>query len=259
MNALDPSAPADLQDAAPVAAGTLHGVGLGPGDPELMTVKAVRLVQASPVLAYFAKKGRRGNARTIVDRWIAPGTEELPLYYPVTTEIHFADEAYVREVGGFYDAAADRIALELAAGRDVALVCEGDPMFYGSFMHVFVRLQDRARIDVTPGVTGMSGCWTAAGRPITWGDDVLTVLPGTLPGDELTRRLRDTDAAVVMKLGSNFPKVRAAIEAAGLADRAVYVERGTMAGERVIPLKDKPDDEAPYFSLVLVPGQGRRP
>ncbi|WP_181706164.1 precorrin-2 C(20)-methyltransferase [Chthonobacter rhizosphaerae] len=257
MNMIDPAAPALPQ--ASVTVGTLHGVGLGPGDPELLTVKAVRLIQASPVLAYFAKKGRRGNARTIVDPWIAPGTEELPLLYPVTTEVHFADEGYVRELSGFYEESAERIALELLAGRDVALVAEGDPMFYGSFMHLFIRLKDRFRVTVTAGVTGMAGCWTAAGLPITWGDDVLTVLPGTLPADALTQRLRATDAAVIMKLGTNFPKVRAAIEAAGLLGRAVYVERGTMAGEKVLPLKDKTDDAAPYFSLILVPGEGRRP
>ncbi|WP_181704198.1 precorrin-2 C(20)-methyltransferase [Chthonobacter albigriseus] len=260
MNIIDTTA--DLvgrDDAQPVEVGTFHGIGLGPGDPELLTVKAVRLIQASPVVAYFAKKGRRGNARTIVDRWLAPGVCEMPLLYPVTTEIHFADEGYVSALAGFYEEAAEAIALELSAGRDVALVCEGDPMFYGSFMHLFVRLKDRFKVSVTAGVTGMAGCWAAAGLPITWGDDVMTVLPGTLPEDALTARLKGTDAAVIMKLGTNFAKVRAAIEAAGLTGRAVYVERGTMEGEAVMPLADKTDDKAPYFSLILIPGEGRRP
>jgi precorrin-2/cobalt-factor-2 C20-methyltransferase len=222
-------------------------------------VKAVRTIEAAPVIAYFAKKGRRGHARTIADRWIAPGCEELPLLYPVTTEIHFGDPAYVDQLRAFYDESAERIGAHLAAGRDVALLCEGDPMFYGSFMHLYVRLRGRYDVCVCPGVTGMSGCWTAAGEPITWGDDVLTVLPGTLPQDVLAARLAETDAAVIMKLGHNFPKVRAALAQAGLAERAVYVERGTMEGERIMRLADKSDDEAPYFSIILVPGRGRRP
>jgi precorrin-2/cobalt-factor-2 C20-methyltransferase len=242
-----------------VAPGRLFGVGLGPGDPDLLTVKAVRALQDAPVVAWFAKKGRRGNARSIVDPWLKPGSQELALLYPVTTEIPFADPDYVIQVGGFYDESADRVAEHLAAGRDVALLCEGDPLFYGSFMHIYVRLRARFAVTVIPGVTGMAGCWAAAGEPMTWGDDVLTVLPGTLPRDALAARLAATDAAVVMKLGQNFPKVRAALADAGLIDRAVYVERGTMPAQKIVPMREKLDDEAPYFSLIIVPGQGRRP
>jgi precorrin-2/cobalt-factor-2 C20-methyltransferase len=244
---------------ASVTTGTFHGIGLGPGDPELLTVKAVRLIAATPVVAYFAKKGRRGNARGIVDQWLAPGVEEMPLEYPVTTEIHFNDPAYTTELARFYEVSSARIGAILTSGRDVALVCEGDPMFYGSFMHLYIRLADRYRVSVTPGVTGMAGCWSTAGAPITWGDDILTVLPGTLPEEDLAHRLAGTDAAVIMKLGTNFAKVRRAIETAGLTARAIYVERGTMVGEKVLPLAEKPDDTAPYFSLILIPGNGRRP
>ena len=239
--------------------GTLHGVGVGPGDPELVTVRAVRLIGSAPVLAYFAKKGRRGHARTIVEPYVRPGTEELPLHYPLTTEMSFADPIYVREVGGFYVEAAEALAVHLAAGRDVVLVAEGDPLFYGSFMHLYIRLKDRFPVRITPGVTGFSGCASAAGLPMTWGDDVLAVLPGTLPEDDLVARLKGTDAAVIMKLGSNFPKVRRAIVRAGLAERAVYIERGSMEGEIVLPLPEKADDVSPYFSLILIGGEGRRP
>jgi precorrin-2/cobalt-factor-2 C20-methyltransferase len=258
MNARDPQSL--LAASVPIVAGTLHGIGVGPGDPELLTMRAVRLVREARVIAYFAKKGRRGHARTIVEPWLPPATEELPLYYPMTTEVHFGDAAYRREVGAFYNSAAEAIALRLEAGDDVALICEGDPLFYGSFMHVFERLKQSCRVSVCPGVTGMGGCWAAARAPITWGDDVLTVLPGTLDEAALVQRLRATDAAVVMKLGSNFSKVRRAIEAAGLIDRAIYIERGTMAGERILPLAETaPDEPAPYFSLICVPGRGRRP
>jgi precorrin-2/cobalt-factor-2 C20-methyltransferase len=244
---------------APLVTGCLHGVGLGPGDPDLLTVKAVKRIEAARVIAYFAKAGRRGNARTIVDAWLKPHHEEMPLLYPVTTEIPFEDAGYVSQVGGFYDEAAERIAARLAQGQDVVLLCEGDPLFYGSFMHIYVRLRERFRTTICPGVTGMSGCWTAAGTPVTWGDDVLTVLPGTLPRAALVERLARTDAAVIMKLGQNFPKVREALVETGLIDRAMYVERGTMANEKVLPLRDKTDDVAPYFSIIVVPGQGRRP
>ncbi len=242
-----------------MSVGRLTGVGLGPGDPELLTVKAVRALEAAPVVAYFAKRGRRGNARAIADRWIRDGAEELPLLYPVTVEIPFDHPDYVGQLSAFYAEAAEHLASYLASGRDVALLCEGDPLFYGSFMHLYIRLRERFPCTIVPGVTGMSGCWTAACEPMTWGDDVLTVLPGTLDAASLTDRLARADAAVVMKLGRNLPKVRAALVETGLLERAVYVERGTMAAEVVMPLSDKHDDAAPYFSMVLVPGRGRRP
>ncbi len=239
--------------------GTFHGVGLGPGDPDLLTVKAVKLVENAGLLTYFAKAGRRGNARAIVDKWVPKGKPELPLWYPMTTESHFGTDVYVGALHEFYERSVEAIADVLDMGKDVVLVCEGDPMFYGSFMHLYVRLKDRYPTKITPGVTGMAGCWAAAGLAMTWGDDQLSVLPGTLDEDDLVERLRATDAAVIMKLGSNFPKVRKAIERAGLTARATYVERGTMAGEIVSPLADHAAETAPYFSLILIPGEGRRP
>lgn len=239
--------------------GRLFGIGLGPGDPELLTVKAVRLIQAAAVVGYFAKAGRRGHAREIVDRWMTGNAEELPLYYPMTTEHAFDSPVYVSVLAEFYRNAVAAISAHLDAGRDVALLSEGDPLFYGSFMHLYIRLRPLYPVTLVPGVMGMAGCWSAAAEPMTWGDDTLLVLPGTLPLDELTRRLRGTDAAVIMKLGRNFTKVRTAVQAAGLLDRAVYVECGTMANELVMKLADKTEGDAPYFSLILVPGQGRRP
>jgi precorrin-2/cobalt-factor-2 C20-methyltransferase len=238
---------------------TIYGVGLGPGDPELMSVKAARLIAGAGVVAHFRKVGRAGNARTMVDGMLTIGVIEEAMEYPVTTEIALDDPAYAEALRHFYDTCVRRLLLHINDGRDVVVLCEGDPFLYGSFMHLHSRLTGRVPVVVVPGISGMSGCWTASGVPITFGDDVLTVVPATLDEATLTERLRSVDALVVMKLGRNLPKVRRALHAAGLAERAIYVERGTMADEKVLRLIDKTDDEAPYFSMILVHGRGRRP
>lgn len=237
----------------------LYGVGLGPGDPDYMTVRARDIILRADRLVHFCKRGRRGNARVTADAVIAPDpAREIELAFPVTIEVPVGDEGYTGPIAAFYDAAAEQLAGEMAEGRSLAVLCDGDPFFYGSFMHLWRRLAHRFPTEVVPGVTGMAGAWTRAQAPITWGDDVMTVVPGTLAEAELTRRLTDTDAAVIMKLGRNLPKVRRALTAAGLIERAIYVERATMAGQVVTRLSDKADDEAPYFSMILVPGEGRR-
>jgi precorrin-2/cobalt-factor-2 C20-methyltransferase len=234
--------------------GRLIGVGVGPGDPELLTLKAARSLAEADVVAYFAKQGRLGNARRIVTPHLRAGVEELPLLYPVTTEVPKDCAAYRHAIRDFFDAAAAAVASHIEAGRTVAVISEGDPMFYGSYMHLHTRLSDRYATEIVAGVTGMSGCWSMAGVPIAQGDDIFVVLPGTLPETELARRLAEADAAVVMKLGRNLPKVRRALAKAGCLDRAIYVERGTTAEGAMVRLRDKPDDDAPYFALVLVPG-----
>ena len=221
------------------AFGRLYGVGIGPGDPELLTVKATRVIAAAPVVAFFAKAGRRGNARAIVDCWLKPSHVELPLFYPMTDESHFDDPPYREALARFYKECTVAIAAHLEAGRDVALLSEGDPLLYGSFMHLFIRLRDRFAITVVPGVSSICGAWGVAGAPMAWGDDALVVLPATLPLAELTRRLALADAAVIMKIGRNFARAKEALVAAGMAERAIYVERATMAGEVVAPLSEK--------------------
>ena len=241
------------------AAGRLYGVGTGPGDPELLTLKAVRAIGEADVLAWFAKAGHPGNGRRIVEGLLKPGTAELPLYYPVTTEIDKDEDAYRSQITAFYDRSAAAVAEHLAAGRTVAILSEGDPMLYGSYMHLHVRLAGRFPTEVIPGITAMSGCWSLSGLPIVQGDDVLSVLPGTMGEAELARRLGDTEAAVIMKVGRNLPKIRRALSASGRLAEAVYVERGTMPESRSMRLSEKLDDAAPYFSLVLVPGWSGRP
>ena len=235
--------------------GTLYSVGVGPGDPELLTLKAARILADAPAYAFFAKRGRPSHARTIAAAHLRPGADALRFDYPFTTEIPLSDPRYATEMAAFYRDAASTIAARLDLGESVALLCEGDPFFYGSAMYVFDHLSPHYQHEVVPGVTGMSGAWARAGTPMTHGDDVLTILPGTLTEADLALRLRETDAAVIMKVGRNLPKIRRALQDAGRASHALYVERGTMPGERIAPLADVADDPAPYFSLILVPGR----
>ena len=242
-----------------MSVGKLIGLGTGPGDPELLTLKAARYLANADVVAHFAKRGNAGNARKIVEAHLRPEAIELPLLYPVTTEIEKDHGDYISAINGFYEEAADQVEAHLRAGRTVVVLSEGDPLFYGSYMHLHVRLAHRFPTEVVPGVTAMSGCWSATGIPIVQGDDILSVLPGTLAEDILVRRLGDTQAAVIMKVGRNLPKIRRALAMAGKLDAAIYVERGTMASMAITPLAEKTDDIAPYFSIVLVPGWAAKP
>jgi precorrin-2/cobalt-factor-2 C20-methyltransferase len=239
-------------------AGTLYGIGVGPGDVRYLTLRAAALVRDVDVVAFFAKRGLQGNARGIVDPLLAPGRTELRLEYPVTDEIPSEHPSYQKQIAHFYEESVAALSQLLRQGKSVGLLAEGDPLFYGSFMHMWRRLDGDFPIEIVPGVTGMSGCWTRANAPITWGNDILSVLPGTLGEEQLTRRLAESDAAVIMKVGKNLAKVRRAVEEAGLLARAIYIERGTMQGEKIMPLSECPDGKGPYFSMVLIPGQGRR-
>lgn len=238
--------------------GRIICAGLGPGDPDLISVRADRAIRGAGHVAYFRKKGRQGQARRIVDGMLAADVVEYPMEYPVTTEIPFDSPEYNRLLAAFYDDWAGRLAA-LAGDHEVVVLCEGDPFFYGSFMHLYSRLKDRVTMDVIPGITGMTGCWNATGTPITWGDDVLSVLMGTLPEEDLVAHMRGADALVVMKTGRNLPKVRRALARAGRLEAAWLVERGTMPGQRIARLAEVEDHDCPYFAIVLVHGQGRRP
>lgn len=230
--------------------------GLGPGAPDMMSVRADRTVRGAKHVAYFRKKGRPGQARRIVEGMLAADVAEYPMEYPVTTEIAFDSAEYIQLLAGFYDEWAERLA-RLSGAVDVVVLCEGDPYFYGSFMHLHSRLQDRVEIEVVAGIPGMVGCWNGVGQPIALGDDVTTVLMGTLAEDELERRMRDSDALVIMKTGRNLAKVRRALASAGRLDDAWLVERGTMPGERVVRLAEIDAADCPYFAIVLVHGKGR--
>ncbi|CAN5852107.1 precorrin-2 C(20)-methyltransferase [soil metagenome] len=244
--------------AGTATAGTLYGIGVGPGDVRYLTLRAAGLVRAVDVVAYFAKAGQKGNARRIVAPLIDEGRAERCFEYPVTDEVPAETAEYGQKIGSFYREMAEALTAMLRQGQSVGLLAEGDPFFYGSFMHMWRRLGADFPVEVVPGVTGMSGCWTRANLPMTWGNDTLSVLPGTLSETALVERLSRADAAVIMKVGRNLAKVRRAVEAAGLLARAVYVERGTMQGERILPLAECSAPTGAYFAMVLIPGEGRR-
>jgi precorrin-2 C20-methyltransferase/precorrin-3B C17-methyltransferase len=235
--------------------GRLFGVGVGPGDPELVTVKAARIIADADVVAYPGKEHGSSVARSIAAAYLHPEQIELGLRYPVTTGSTEHPGGYEGAIADFYDDCAAQLTTHLEAGRDVAVLCEGDPFLYGSFMYLHDRLATRFATVVIPGVASFSAAAAAAGTPLVRRDDVLTILPGTLDTEVLAARLEASDAAVVMKSGRTFGSIRDAVEQAGLLDRSIYVERASSEQERVQPLAEV-TEPVPYMSLVLVPALG---
>lgn len=225
---------------------TLYGVGVGPGDPDLLTLRAHRLIRTARVIAYPALPGTPSLARSIVKAFLPPGVEELAIELPMTTDRRPAQAAY--------DAGAAAIGRHLAAGHDVVMLCEGDPLFYGSFMYLQARLAERFPVVVVPGVSSLGACAAVAGRPLVARSEVLTVLPATLDDAALERAIVAADALAILKVGRHLGRIRALLARTGRDGRAIYVERASMAAERVMPLAQAPDP-APYFSMILVNGE----
>jgi precorrin-2/cobalt-factor-2 C20-methyltransferase len=227
--------------------GTLYGLGVGPGDPELVTLKALRILRATPVVAYPAPDRGPSFARSVVASVLSPAQIEIAIRVPMTRAPAPAQAVY--------DRAAHEIAGHLDAGRDVAVLCQGDPFFYGSFIQLFERLAAKYRTTVVPGVSSLMACAATAGVPLAVRDEVLTVLPATLSEAALEKRLKPAEAAAILKLGRHLPKVRRVLKRLRLADRATYVEHASLKTERILPLDEADPATAPYFSMILV----RRP
>ena len=223
--------------------GKLYGVGLGPGAPDLLTLRAARLIAEAGVVAYPALVGGDSFARSIAAEHIAADAQEIVMEVPMTTAREPAQAAY--------DTGAAQIAEHLQAGRDVVCLCEGDPFFYGSFMYLFARLSDRFEVEIVPGVTSVTACSAVAQRPLVARNERLTVLPGPMDEAELTARIRDAESVAIMKVGRHLPKLRGVLDALGLVDHAVYVERASLPNQVVLPLADAPET-APYFSMILI-------
>ena len=228
--------------------GTLYGLGIGPGDPELITVKALRLLQAAPVLAYPAPEKGESLARSIVAGLLPGGQAEVAIRMPIEVARFPAQEVY--------DRSAAELGGHLAEGRDVAVLCEGDPFFYGSFMYLFGRMAEDFPVEVVPGVSSLTACAAVLGAPLAARNDVLAVVPGPLPDEELKARLADCQAAALIKVGRHFPRIRSVLEELGLAGRARYVERATMASQKILPLDAVDPAAVPYFSMILVHTRG---
>ncbi len=224
--------------------GKLYGLGLGPGDPELITMKAHRILTSAPVIAYPAPDTGPSFAREIASQWITAAQLEIPMVMPMRVERYPAQE--------IYDKSADEIARHLQAGSDVAVLCEGDPFFYGSFMYVFERLAGRFETEIVPGVSSIMAGAAALKRPMTSRNDVLSVIPGPLDTDSMRARIEAAGAVAIMKVGRHFTRIRDLIADMGLLDKAGYLERVSLGNERVMPLADVAEDAAPYFSLILI-------
>lgn len=238
--------------------GHLYGVGVGPGDPELITLKAARLIKNADVIAYHSGTAGRSIARTIAGSLIREDVIEELLIYPVTTGPTDHPLGYYGAVNDFYDESAERLSKHLDAGRDVVVLAEGDPLFYSSYSYLHDRLSPRFACEIVPGVTSLTAAATALKTPLARHEDILAVLPGTLPVPELARRLADTEAAAIMKLGRTFAGVREALRQSGRLDEARYVERATTGEQRILPVTEVDAARVPYFSMIVIPGRDRR-
>ena len=235
--------------------GQLFGVGVGPGDPELLTLKALRVIQRVDVIAYFARKGKLGHARAIIGSHLSGFHHEEPLIYPLTTEIDARDVRYTEALEAFYTQSEARLRAHLDAGRSVAILSEGDPLFFGSYMHLHVRLHPDYDTQVIPGITAMSASWATLKRPFCQGQEVVSVLPGTLTDEKLTPHLQRSDAIVIMKVGRHLARLRQLLDAHQRLEEAYYIEYCGQPAEKCLPLQQlAPDAQAPYLSLILIPG-----
>ena len=224
--------------------GTLYGVGVGPGDPELMTVKAWRLISMAKVIAYLAANGGESTARSIAAPFMPEDAEEIIIEMPMRVE---------REAGqAAYDVGATRISAYLAKGEDVVMLCEGDPFFYGSFMYMFERLSEKFATVVVPGVTSITAAATAMGQPLCERDDVLKVLPATMAEADLERELSTAHAAAIIKVGRHFGKVKRALRALNLDACATAVERATHDNQMIRDVTQIAEDHLPYFTTIIV-------
>lgn len=239
--------------------GKIYGVGVGPGAVDLLSVRADRLVREATYIAFFRKAGRAGHARQIASTLLSKDVIELAMEYPITTEIPLSDQRYSEVLSEFYKKYSNKIISLSQTGIDLVILCEGDPFFYGSFMHIYSRVKDKCPVEVVPAITGMSAAWTATDIPITWGDDILTVLMGTLDKTTLENQLQNTNAAIIMKIGRNLPKIKKALERTGRFYDAFIVEYAAMDKQTVQRLSDYNTENAPYFSIIILHGQGRRP
>ena len=228
--------------------GRIWGVGVGPGDPELLTLKAHRIITEADTIAYPAPNDGDSLARSIIADYLPGGQEEIAIRISMDPANFPPRDVYAN--------AAQEIGERAAAGKTVAILCEGDPFFYGSFMYLFEKLSDRWEMEVIPGVSSMMASAASLQIPLAARNDVISVIPATLDESAIAARLATADTAIFIKVGRHLAKVRTALETAGLVQHAHYIERATMLAERKMALCDMTETTAPYFSMVVVHRRG---
>ena len=230
-----------------IRTGKLYGIGVGPGDPELLTLKALRLLQAAPVVAYHSARDRESIARSIVAPHLPGNQIEVCFHFPRALDPEAAQSAYSEAIRP--------IVNHLISGRDVVVLCCGDPLFYGSFMYLFTRLADRFETEIVPGIPSAMGAAAAIGSPLCYQNDIFSVLSATLSASSLKAQLINADAVAIIKLRRHFDKVRQILKELDLLCRAKYIENATASNQKIIAIEDVQTQDVPYFAMILVPSQ----
>jgi precorrin-2/cobalt-factor-2 C20-methyltransferase len=230
-----------------IRTGKLYGIGVGPGDPELLTLKALRLLQAAPVIAYHSARDRESIARSIVAPYLHGNQIEVCFHFPRALDPEAAQSDYTEAIRP--------IVNHLISGRDVVVLCCGDPLFYGSFMYLFTRLADRFETEIVPGIPSTMGAAAAIGSPLCYQNDIFSVLSATLSASALTAQLINADAVAIIKLRRHFDKVRQILSELDLLPRAKYIENATATNQKIIAIEDVRTQDVPYFAMILVPSQ----
>jgi precorrin-2 C(20)-methyltransferase len=228
--------------------GTLHLVGVGPGDPELLTLKAARLLATVPVIAFVLTETQSHFALDIARACCNLAAELLPVAIPMAVRMPNGDFA---PNGEAYAAAAALIADRLAAGRDVAFLCEGDPLFYGSAIYLLALMAGRHPVKVVPGISSVFAAAAAVPIPLVSRSQPLSVLAGPSPDATLRAALARAGSVALIKVGRHFDRIDALLQATGRREQALYIERASLPEQIVARVKDLPAGPKPYFSLIL--------
>tara|TARA_B100001027_G_scaffold48750_1_gene32166 strand:+ start:8380 stop:9108 length:729 start_codon:yes stop_codon:yes gene_type:complete len=232
--------------------GKIYGIGLGPGDPELITLKSANIIKSSHYIFFFKKKNSDSRALNIVEDIIRNDAYKIALEFPVTTEIDYKKKEYKDALKKFYEECVVKMDNILEKSINICLLCEGDPFFYGSFIHIFERLKERFEIEIIPGVTGMSGAWSATRIPMVSGNEIMTILMGTLNEKKLKSQIKKSDVLVIMKIGKNFKKIFRVFKDENLLDKAYLISDATTRKEKIYKLNEIDVKTVPYFSIILL-------
>ena len=238
-----------------VALGCLYGIGVGPGDPELLTLKALKALQKVPVICVPQAAGRRESyALSIVKDYVRPEQEILRTPFP-TDDAGGAAQVW-RDT-------SEMVVERLKKGQDVAFLTEGDPMLFSTFSYVLAGVRElcpEAPVEIIPGVSSVMAAAASSGIPLATHGQRLAILPAAYGLDDLSEATSNFDTVVLMKVGPNIVKTLANLRELGLTGQSTYVRRVTTGQEKVITdLNEITDEDSDYFSLLIVKGKARQP